>query len=799
MHPLLYLLPLGLIFDACGYMPPYLNRILTYFLLALPLCLRPSRNAAFGGLVLLAAMLLQAVFSLPPLAEFCLLLLAHQAVWALTAPMPSRLNAGLLFYTMLHVYLFFSPLGLTALEWMAQSGARVSGLLTRSSYNLGFTYQNIAGLLLFLTLSAFNWERSNVSKWRTASFLAVAVFLNALLAALLIQKIDFTADFTWELKYRELLTFGELANLAGGLVLLALPAVGFLAQLAAFLLLHYDMRKTPLPREPVSITKAELKPTARGVLLTVAALLLTIAITPPTAWRKPTPAPITFLHRGVVSFTKPDYTRFGRAAGGMYGLFPEYVKLFGCRSTVVKAIPEVLDPEGVLVVTNLDEPLEPAVHQRIWDFVAGGGGLWVMGEHTFIKNGRNHMNDLLEPCDISLRNDSAQFFPQGWFNCYRFRQGTPFGLLQDAAENRPAMLVGASIVLEPPAQPFVMGRFGYSDHGLDAPSDKGSYIGDFEYQPHERLGDLVLIAGQQFGKGRVLVFGDTTSFFNSNLPRSYELMRASLSWLGESNGWLTLAAKPARLAIAAAIAALLALALLARSRAPLASTLLALGILSAVIHRPSGLIPFDTAHARERMAIIDFSHQPFASKHSSMTSGLFGLSINLMRYSLLPVAMDRWDRELLDAAGLIAVNAPRGPFSARERDALNAFMTRGGYAIVGCGYPHAAGARSLLEPLGLSVRGLPLGRFFDRTAFGRPVSFVSSWPIVTSRADVSALCMYDDWPLIVLAPTGNGGLVLIGDSEFLQNRNVESHESHDPASVEFIRGMLDHTIGKPDS
>jgi hypothetical protein len=88
-----------------------------------------------------------------------------------------------------------------------------------------------------------------------------------------------------------------------------------------------------------------------------------------------------------------------------------------------------------------------------------------------------------------------------------------------------------------------------------------------------------------------------------------------------------------------------------------------------------------------------------------------------------------------------------------------------------------------------------LGRFFDRTAFGQRVSFVSAWPIEVDNGEASVICLYDDWPLIVSVPVGQGRLVLIADSEFLHNRNLEGLENHDPANIQFMRSLFDYTIG----
>ena len=72
---------------------------------------------------------------------------------------------------------------------------------------------------------------------------------------------------------------------------------------------------------------------------------------------------------------------------------------------------------------------------------------------------------------------------------------------------------------------------------------------------------------------------------------------------------------------------------------------------------------------------------------------------------------------------------------------------------------------------------------------------MSAWPIDVRNASASILCSYDDWPLMVEVPVNDGRFVLIGDSEFLHNRNLEGIENHDPANTRFVRLLLDHTMG----
>lgn len=794
MSVFLYLLPLGPLFDLAGYLPPTVRLGLLYGLLALPLCLKPSRQAAWLAGLLGLAVVMRALLPLPAVAETAMFLLVHLAIWSVMAPVPRALRIGVAAYAFIHLYLMNSPLGHPLLETMTAAGNRISQAMAGQTLNLGPSYQNLGSLFLFMALSVFAWDRPKVAFARTAGFLLAALLLNALAAALLVSQADFAASFSWSLKFRDPFGFPQLWKQIKGLAVIVFPAFLFLAHLAVFVLLHFgraakDSGEVAAPGWPG--LKEQLRFGKERIVLFALAAMMVAVVVPPTAWRYPARCDLVFVERGVVSFTKPDYTRFGDSAGGMFGMLPEYARLFGAKTTVVKDIPASLDPSQTLVLTNLDQDIGEESRKRLWDFVAKGGRLWVLGDHTFIKNGRNHLNELLAPCHISFNNDSAQFFPQGWFNSYRFPQGTPFSTLRDDAENRPGILVGASLELGVPAQPLVLGRFGYSDWGLDKEEGDRGYLGDFKYQTSERLGDLVLVAGERYGKGRVLVFGDTSSFFNNNLTRSFEILRASLGWLGESNGWSYSTTGLGRGLAAMLLAGLLGMAFVWRARPVAAAPLCAMALTSLAIHGNGGLPDYDEAFAREHLAIIDFSHHPNASKHSAMDEGLHGVGINLLRHGKLPVVLNEWNPEILEKARYVILNAPRRPVTGGERRELMRFMERGGRVILGCGYLDAGGSKELLEPLGCRIGGTPLGRFFDLTAFGQRVSFMSAWGIEKIPANAQILCGSAEWPLMVSVPVGKGGLVLISDSEFLQNRNVEGHKNHDPANTTFLKNLLD--------
>ena len=825
MSVLLFLLPLGLIFDLVGYLPPPARLFLIYGLLALPLCLKPSRQSAWLGLALAVVMVLRAALPVPAVVEMMVFLALHQAIWSVMAPIPRPLRVGVIAYAFLYLWLFVSPLGHPVLEALTAMGNGILQSVTKETFNLGPTYQNIGALLLFLTLSVFGWGDSKLAPWRTACLVVVAVLLNAVAAAVLIHKVNFDASFAWNFKFTEA-EFGyhQLGEKLLDLAVLYFPACLFLAQLLAYLLLHCSFSGASNANAAFpqwDTLKSEWTWGKRQLAVAGWVVLTVLVLVPPTAWRSPDKCDLIFVDsdprfpdRCIVSYTKPDDTRYGEAAGGMFGMFPEYARLFGCKTAVVKDIPATLDPRQTLVLTNLGGDFGADVRKRIWEFVAKGGKLWLLGDHTFIKDekppltaagipqppgtppkkGINHLNEMLEPTHIYFNNDSTEFFPQGWFNSYRFPQGTPFAALTDDDENRPGVLVGASLRLGIPAEPLLFGRFGYADLGLEIPKGEQGYLGDFKFEANERLGDLVLIAGERYGKGKVLVYGDTTSFFNNNLGRSFEILRASLAYLGESNAWLMPASAPGRALAALLVLAIAAGAFVWRAAPVAAAALLGATLVSTLGHGTGGLPPFDKEFTRDRVAVIDYSHQPNASKHAAMDSGLHGVSINFMRHGLLPITANRWDPDTLDLARYVILNAPRRSITHGETSDLMRFMRRGGIVILGCGYQDAPACHELLEPLGLSIGSVPYGRFFDCPAFGQPVSFMSAWPLDKVPDGAKVLCATPDkLPLMVSVPVGKGQLILIGDSEFLHNRNLEGAKNHDPQNTAFIKNLLDFT------
>src|SRR5258705_170040 len=204
----------------------------------------------------------------------------------------------------------------------------------------------------------------------------------------------------------------------------------------------------------------------------------------------------------------------------MYGMVPEYLSSLGAKVVVSPNLSaQDLKDADVVAFFFPNKDWEPGQVQRIQQFVRDGGSMLVLGEHTTHEGkgpvigdrADTRFNDLLESTSMYVPFDSATFEIGGWLQSYeQMAHPTYLGLRDD--RNQLGVVIGASVKAKFPAEPFIVGRWGFNDPGDDGSS--AAMMGNHRYDPGERLGDILLAAEQRVGKGKVVVFGDTSGFTN---------------------------------------------------------------------------------------------------------------------------------------------------------------------------------------------------------------------------------------------------------------------------------------------
>jgi hypothetical protein len=161
-----------------------------------------------------------------------------------------------------------------------------------------------------------------------------------------------------------------------------------------------------------------------------------------------------------------------------------------------------------------------------------------------------------------------------------------------------------------------------------------------------------------------------------------------------------------------------------------------------------------------------------------------------MRNGYLTLMLPELTDQRLQGAALLVTVAPSRPYTLQERASIRRFVERGGVLICTIGNDRAGPSEPLLSELGFRVGTLrwrgnrrdgilePLGYFKspylnngERMAY---VRFHAAWPIECSDPDARTIVRYPpDRPLIVARRLGRGRVVVIGDSCFAQNKNLE--------------------------
>ena len=496
---------------------------------------------------------------------------------------------------------------------------------------------------------------------------------------------------------------------------------------------------------------------------------------------------IVFYEKGFLNWLKPEHGQYGRLSSGMYGMLPVYIESLGATSLISPQLsPEDLNDADLLVLLFPDEPWAEGQLERIWKFVREGGSLLVMGEHTTRdSNGSNRFNEVLEPTNIRVEFDSATFAVGGWLQSYdAIAHPATIGVSDE--RNQFGVVIGASLETQWPARPILIGRWGWSDMG-----DQGSSrakMGNGKYDPGEKLDDLILAAEQPLGKGRVIAFGDTSSLTNGINVSSYVFTSRLFGYLAGDVGN---AYSFGRQLLGILSCVLLTVFLLWKSGGwktvivilCLSSSLIA----SNKISKHAGeILPDGRFKTPNNLAYVDSSHLEAYSPESWRPDGIGGLILTLMRNDYLALSLTDFTAERINKADLLISIAPSRSFSGKEQELVRDFVTNGGTFILMVGLDRAYSSRSLLSSLGFSIGSpepnspepVPLGHFKSPyLSSGEQQIFVrfhAAWPVYCIDPNARTIAYgQNEKPIIIIRSFGAGKVVVIGDTCFAMNKNLE--------------------------
>ena len=232
-----------------------------------------------------------------------------------------------------------------------------------------------------------------------------------------------------------------------------------------------------------------------------------------------------------------DKAWYGPASGYNYAclkrFFGEFHEVEELRERIT---PEHLADASVLMIYDPDVAFTPKEKQAILAFVARGGGLFLVGDHTNVFGSTSHLNPLCRPMGFIFRDDVMFDLDTDFFQLYDLPlfpspllQGIPFFKFRGPASIRATSCSARTT--------FRLGN---------AKSLRAIYsVNNFYPPPHDnpkmRVGDFAAGITTHYGRGRVVAFADSTIFSNFEMfyPGKYEYLLNVVNWLNRADGPLT--------------------------------------------------------------------------------------------------------------------------------------------------------------------------------------------------------------------------------------------------------------------
>jgi hypothetical protein len=170
---------------------------------------------------------------------------------------------------------------------------------------------------------------------------------------------------------------------------------------------------------------------------------------------------------------------------------------------------ELLREASVFVLKTPTRRLTAAEIALLVEWVEGGGGLLLIGDHTNLLGMGSYLNELAERFEIQFQFDGSNSYSSGYFSRFNPPALGAHPVVDGLPELR--FLTSCTLRYWGDAHPVMVAHDVMSD-----PVDysKPSFFGRLTVSPRNGFGLFPLAAARQYGRGRVLAFAESTTLSN---------------------------------------------------------------------------------------------------------------------------------------------------------------------------------------------------------------------------------------------------------------------------------------------
>jgi hypothetical protein len=416
-----------------------------------------------------------------------------------------------------------------------------------------------------------------------------------------------------------------------------------------------------------------------------------------------------------------DTTRYGEPASYNYAAVYRYLSQFFSMSQLPETDrinDERLAECDVLVVKTPTARYSDGEVAAIGRFVARGGGLLLIGDHTNVFRSSTYLNDIARQFGFTYRNDLLFCIGSPYEQHYE-----PPPLAHAAVQNVAAVDFAVGCSIDPGTS---QGRAAIRNTGLwslSAIYDSPNYHPPAEYRPQMRYGSFIQLWATHHGDGRVLAFTDSTVFSNfcTFQPGKAELLLGMVDWLNHGSFFDSLWRRLLLLVPLALVAVALLLVGLgfAYGHSGLWLPLIAAGLFAWT------LAAWGVETAQRRRMPPPVPERPIprvvidrTTSEAPLAKGAYNESDDGLGFGMLEHWIPRLDCYTVRESGpaafsgdLLVTVCPTRSVSREFREGLVEYVARGGKLLV-LDSPVSEGstANSLLWPFGLGVKHAATGQ-----------------------------------------------------------------------------------------
>ncbi|MBI2876152.1 MAG: hypothetical protein HYY20_04660 [Candidatus Tectomicrobia bacterium] len=426
----------------------------------------------------------------------------------------------------------------------------------------------------------------------------------------------------------------------------------------------------------------------------------------------------------------------------------------------------------ILILKVPTEPLPPAEIEAVVRFVAAGGGLFLIGEHTNVFGHAAYLNPLAERFGLRFRYDSTYDLPTDWQSAWK----PPPLLSHPAGQHVPYYDFATSCTLEAGLTVgHVMIGYQMKSRWLNyANANFFPDLGPADYQ----FGVFLQAASVRYQQGRVLAFTDSTTFSNFSVfePGKTEFLLGTMEWLNRKNRWDHVNS----LLLIVSLASLTGTVLLWRSVDHGRAALILLSLCLLVV--PPGLrwlsaatrkaYPLPRPHTAFTRVGFEREHSVYFFPGGSAYLGSEPDNFNTFfvwtqRLGMVPRLANSLEEGLETGKILVLIN-PQKPFSTQERNRLRQAMKAGkGILILAASADPQGAANHLLQEFGLRLVATEPRFMQILNQEGLPVGGLEVRGVV--EGGTSLLRLEDGRTFMAMRKEGKGGLAAVIGHHFFNN------------------------------